>query len=53
MNIVCFALVSPFSTLDRQLAQLASMGFRHADITDNSDGACLGAEFRIYRARKP
>jgi inosose dehydratase len=45
MNIGCFALVSPFSTLDRQLAQLASMGFRHADITDNSDGACLGAEF--------
>lgn len=45
MNIGCFALVSPFTTLDRQLTQIASMGFRHADITDNSDGACLGAEF--------
>ncbi|MEM1084381.1 MAG: sugar phosphate isomerase/epimerase [Verrucomicrobiota bacterium] len=45
MNIGCFALVSPFSTLEAQLAQLSALGFRHADVTDNSDGACLGAEF--------
>lgn len=45
MNIGSFALVTPFSDLDAQLAQLAEMGFKHADITDNSDGACLGAEF--------
>lgn len=45
MNIGCFALVSPFSTLDLQLAQIAAAGFKHADVTDNADGACLGAEF--------
>lgn len=45
MNIGCFALVQPFSTLDAQLEQLARLGFKHADVTDNSDGACLGAEF--------
>jgi len=45
MNIGCFALVSPFSTLDTQLAELSRLGFKHADVTDNSDGACLGAEF--------
>ncbi len=45
MKIGCFALVSPFSTLDTQLQQLASLGFQYADVTDNSDGACLGAEF--------
>lgn len=45
MNIGCFALVTPFSTLEAQLARLSELGFRHADVTDNSDGACLGAEF--------
>lgn len=45
MNIGCFALVAPFSTLEHQLSELARMGFKHADVTDNSDGACLGAEF--------
>lgn len=45
MNIGCFALVSPFSNLEAQLTQLNALGFRHADVTDNSDGACLGAEF--------
>ena len=45
MNIGCFALVTPFSSLDQQLALIAGLGFKHADVTDNSDGACLGAEF--------
>lgn len=45
MNIGCFALVAPFSTLEHQLSELKRMGFTHADVTDNCDGACLGAEF--------
>lgn len=45
MNIGCFALNTPFSVLDTQLAELARLGFHHADVTDNTDGACLGAEF--------
>jgi inosose dehydratase len=44
-DIGCFALVSPFSILDAQLAQLAEWGFKFADVTDNSDGASLGVEF--------
>lgn len=45
MNIGCFALNTPFSVLETQLAELSRMGFHHADVTDNTDGACLGAEF--------
>lgn len=45
MTIGCFALVHPFSTLPRQLAQIRQWGFAYADVTDNTDGACLGAEF--------
>lgn len=41
----CFALVDPFSLLDHQLDRIAGLGFKHADVTDNTDGACLGAEF--------
>ncbi len=45
MTIGCFALVHPFRPLDAQLAQIAAWGFKHADVTDNSDGASLGTEF--------
>lgn len=45
MNIGCFALNSPFTVLETQLAELSRIGFRFADVTDNTDGACLGAEF--------
>ena len=45
ITIGCFALVDPFSTLDRQLARICELGFRHADVTDNADGGCLGVEF--------
>lgn len=45
MKIGSFALVSPFSNLETQLAQIAANGFTTADVTDNCDGACLGAEF--------
>jgi len=45
MTIGCFALNTPFSPLDTQLTQIAAWGFRHADVTDNCDGASLGVEF--------
>jgi len=45
MKIGCFALINPFTTLDTQIDQIRDWGFRCADITDNSDGACLGSEF--------
>jgi inosose dehydratase len=45
MKIGCFALIDPFSLLDHQLGRIAGLGFAYADVTDNSDGACLGTEF--------
>lgn len=45
MKVGCFALIDPFSVLDHQLARIAGMGFKYADVTDNTDGACLGVEF--------
>lgn len=45
MKVGCFALVDPFQTLDHQLGRIAAMGFKYADVTDNSDGAALGVEF--------
>lgn len=45
MTVGCFALIHPFQTLEAQLAQISSWGFRYADVTDNGDGATLGTEF--------
>src|SRR5687767_8918279 len=45
MQIGCFALIEPFRDLRRQFAAIKEMGFAHADITDNHDGATLGTEF--------
>jgi len=45
IKVGCFALINPFSTLDAQLDQIKEWGFLSADLTDNSDGACLGAEY--------
>lgn len=45
IKVGCFALVNPFQTLDKQLDQIKEWGFKYADVTDNSDGACLGNEF--------
>lgn len=45
ITVGCFALINPFQTLPQQLSQIKSWGFKYADITDNTDGACLGAEF--------
>ncbi len=45
ITVGCFTLVDPFSVLGHQLDRIAGLGFTHADVTDNTDGACLGAEF--------
>ncbi len=45
MIIGCFALVEPFTPMERQFQAIQEMGITHADITDNHDGASLGVEF--------
>lgn len=45
IKIGCFALINPFSTLDKQLDQIKELGIKYADLTDNTDGACLGNEY--------
>ena len=45
MKIGCFALIDPFSVMDHQLARLAGLGFKYADVTDNHPGGLLGNEF--------
>lgn len=45
IKIGCFALINPFSTLDKQLDQIRELGIKYADLTDNTDGACLGNEY--------
>ncbi len=45
IKVGCFALINPFSTLEAQLDQIKQWGFSCGDLTDNSDGACLGVEY--------
>ena len=45
MKVGCFALIDPFSVLEHQLDRIAEMGFKYADVTENSDGADLGVGF--------
>jgi inosose dehydratase len=45
IKVGCFALINPFTTLDKQLDQIKEWGFEYADLTDSSDGACLGNEY--------
>jgi inosose dehydratase len=47
MIVGCFALVEPFTTMERQFQAIQEMGIKHADITDNHDGASLGVEFEF------
>lgn len=47
MIIGCFALIDPFTPLNHQFKAIKEMGFDHADLTDNHDGASLGAEFNF------
>ena len=45
MIIGSFALIRPFTSLETQFAVIRELGFTHADITDNHDGATLGTEY--------
>lgn len=45
IKVGCFALVNPFCTLPKQLEQIQSWGIGYADLTDSTDGGCLGAEY--------
>ena len=45
MIIGCFALIEPFTEMQRQFDAIRELGIRHADITDNHDGASLGVEY--------
>jgi len=45
IRVGCFALINPFSLLENQLDQIKEWGFSCADLTDNTDGACLGVEY--------
>lgn len=45
MKIGCFALVEPFTPMERQFELIRNMGIDYVDLTDNHDGASLGVEF--------
>jgi inosose dehydratase len=45
MKIGCFALVEPFTPMERQFEAIAEMGIEYADVTGSHDGAALGVEF--------
>jgi inosose dehydratase len=45
IKVGCFALINPFSLLENQLDQIKKWGFSCGDLTDNSDGACLGVGY--------
>lgn len=45
MKIGCFALIQPFASVRRQFELIRQLGFDHADLTDNHDGAALGVEY--------
>lgn len=45
MKVGCFALIDPFSVLEHQLGRIRDWGFKYADVTENTDGGTLGAEF--------
>ncbi|MCG8702007.1 MAG: hypothetical protein MI922_28390, partial [Bacteroidales bacterium] len=45
MKVGCFALVEPFSPMERQFAAIAEMGIKYADLTDSHNGGQLGVEY--------
>ena len=45
MIVGCFALMEPFSPMQRQFEAIAELGIAHADLTDSHDGASLGVEY--------
>jgi inosose dehydratase len=50
MKIGCFALIEPFADMARQFQAIREMGIEYADLTDNHDGAMLGAEYGFAAA---
>jgi inosose dehydratase len=50
MKIGCFALVEPFTDMARQFEAIKEMGIEYADLTDNHDGAALGAGYGFAAA---
>jgi inosose dehydratase len=47
MKIGCFALVTPFTSLEKQFSEIHNLGIEYADVTDNHDGATLGTEYHF------
>jgi inosose dehydratase len=45
MKIGCFALVQPFSRMQRQFEAIRELGIENADVTDNHEGGSLGVEY--------
>ena len=45
MKIGCFALVQPFTHMQRQFEAIREMGIEFADVTDNHNGGMLGVEY--------
>ncbi len=45
MRIGCFALVVPFTSMERQFQAIREMGIEYADLTDNHNGGMLGVEY--------
>ena len=45
LKIGCFALVEPFTPIERQFELIRGMGIEYVDLTDNHDGGSLGVEF--------
>jgi len=41
----CFALIEPFSSIDKQFRLIREMGIEYADLTDNHNGGMLGVEY--------
>jgi inosose dehydratase len=47
MKIGCLALITPFSSMERQFQCIRDLGIDYADVTDNHDGATLGTEYHF------
>jgi len=45
MQVGCFALVEPFTSMERQFQLISEMGIDYADLTDNHNGGMLGVEY--------
>jgi len=45
MKIGCFALIEPFSNMQRQFELIRDLGLEYGDLTDNHNGGMLGVEY--------